>query len=138
MKHLIIVLCVALSINTLFAQKISIDKVPTSVLKSFQTKFPTIKKAKWEIEKGNYEAEYDEDKIEHSALFKADGTLIETEIEIAVTQLPKAIVDYVTKNMNGKKIKEASIITETNGKKKYEAEVGGKDYLFDENGNPLN
>jgi hypothetical protein len=36
--------------------------------------------------------------------------------------------------MKGKKIKEASIITETNGKKKYEAEVGGTDYLFDESG----
>ena len=138
MKHLIIVLCVALYINTTFAQKISADKVPSAVLKAFQTKFPTIKKAKWEIEKGNYEAEYDENKTEHSALFSADGTLIETEIEIAVNQLPKAIADYVTKNMKGKKIKEASIITETNGKKKYEAEVGGKDYLFDENCKPLN
>ncbi len=138
MKYLIIVLFVALSINTTFAQKISLDKVPAAVLKSFQTKFPSIKKAKWEIENGNYEAEYDENKIEHSALFKADGTLIETEIEIAVNQLPKTITDYVAKNMNGKKIKEASIITEVGGKKKYEAEVGGKDYLFDENGTFLN
>ena len=138
MKRLIIVLCVALSIHTTFAQKISSDKVPAAIMNSFYKNFPTIKKAKWEIEKGNYEAEYDENKVEHSALFKADGTLIETEIEIAVNQLPKAITDYVAKDMNGKKIKEASIITETNGKKKYEVEIGGKDYLFDQNGKFLN
>ena len=100
MKRLIIVLCVALSIHTTFAQKISSDKVPAAIMNSFYKNFPTIKKAKWEIEKGNYEAEYDENKVEHSALFKADGTLIETEIEIAVNQLPKAITDYVTKNMS--------------------------------------
>ena len=137
MKHLIIVLLISLSINTTYAQKISAEKVPVAVLKSFKSNFPKTLKAKWEIENGNYEAEYEEGKTEHSALFKADGTLIETEIEIAVNQLPKAVIAYVAKNMNGKKIKEASIITETNGKKKYEAEVGGKDYLFDESGNLL-
>jgi len=123
-----------LACGTLCAQKISSKKVPASVSKVFHIKYAHIKKAKWEMENGNYEAEYDENGIEHSVLFKADGTIIETEVEIAIHQLPKAIIEYVSKNMKGKKIKEASIITETNGKKKYEAEVGGTDYLFNESG----
>jgi len=39
--------------------------------------------------------------------------------------------------MPGKKIKEAAIIVDASGAKKYETEVGGKDLLFDMAGRPL-
>jgi hypothetical protein len=135
MKQYILMLLFLSAASRVFAQKISTEKVPAAVMNSFHKNFPDVKKAKWEIESGNYEAEYDVNKIEHSCLFSADGILLETEVEISVDKLPKSVLDYVAKNFVGKKIKEAAFITEVNGRKKYEAEVGGKDYLFDENGN---
>ena len=37
------------------------------------------------------------------------GRLVLTETEIAVSALPEGIMDYVTKNLNGKKIKNSLI-----------------------------
>jgi hypothetical protein len=41
---------------------------------------------------------------------------------------------YIAKHHAGKKIKEAAEIVDAKGKKTYEAEVGGKDLIFDEKG----
>ena len=49
--------------------------------------------------------------------------------------LPASVPLYVKKNMPNAKIKEASIIVDAAGKKTYEAEVNGKDLIFDEKGN---
>ena len=51
-----------------------------------------------------------------------------------VSVLPASVRDYVTKHHTGKKIKEAAEIVNAHGKKTYEAEVGGKDLIFDEKG----
>jgi hypothetical protein len=68
-------------------------------------------------------------------LFSPEGELIETEVEISVADLPAPIANYIAKNLTGKKIKEASKITDAAGKVTFEAEVGGKDFIFDEKGN---
>src|SRR5207253_8374399 len=113
-------------------------EVPKAVVSSFQTNFKGAKVEKWEKEKdGMYEAEFDWNKIETSATFSADGKLNETEQEIKVSELPKSVTDYVTKNYAGHKIVEAAKITDPAGKISYEAEVKkGKeemDLIFDSN-----
>lgn len=117
------------------AQKIKDADVPASVKTAFSTKFPNTKVLEWEKEGANYEAEFKTGKAESSAVFDAAGTFLESETEISPASLPKAVSDYVTKNMPGKKIKEASKITTAAGKVSYEAEVGNADYMFDEQGN---
>ncbi len=72
-----------------------------------------------------------------SVVMDGQGKLKGTETDIAVSELPAAIRDYVAKQMPGKKIQEAAIIVDASGMKKYEAEVGGKDLLFDMAGKPL-
>ncbi|MBA2612671.1 MAG: PepSY-like domain-containing protein [Bacteroidetes bacterium] len=124
------------SINTACAQKVKAAEVPKAVIDSFNKNFSGTKVETWEKEKdGAYEAEFDLNKVETSATFSADGKLLETETEIAVSALPKAVTDYLAKNYAGKKIKEAAKIVDGNGKIKYEAEVDKKDLLFDEQGN---
>jgi NifU-like protein involved in Fe-S cluster formation len=51
-------------------------------------------------------------------------------MEMAVSELPKSVSDYVSQHMKGAKIKEAAKITKSNGEVQYEAEVNGKDVLF--------
>ena len=68
-----------------------------------------------------------------SATFDANGVLKETETDIKVAELPAPVSKYVATNYKGATIKEAAIITRGDNKM-YEAEVKGKDLLFDVDG----
>ncbi len=134
MKNLIFIVALSLGVGFANAQKVKEADVPAAVKDGFKKQFPASKVEGWEKEGGNYEAEFDQNKVEASALFDASGKLLETEVEIKVSELPKAVTDYMNKNVPGKKIKEASKITDAAGKISYEAEAGEADYIFDANG----
>ena len=89
--------------------------------------------------RSRFEAEFDLNKVESSAVFGADGTFKELEQEIKTSALPKAVTDYCTKNYVGYKLSEAAKITDAAGKVMYEAEMEKDkmqfDALFDANGN---
>jgi hypothetical protein len=131
----ILTILLSLCIGTGFAQKSKSMVVPDAVKKQFSTMYPSVTKVDWEKEGEYYEAEFDNNKVETSVVFDASGKHIETEVEIAVTDLPQSVRDYVTKNLNNAKINEASKITAVDGTVTYEAEVGNTDYIFDSNGN---
>jgi hypothetical protein len=140
MKSIITVAALVLAGNVTLAQtKIKEADVPKAVLGSFQQNFKGAKVEKWEKEKnGEYEAEFTLNKQEQSANFSTDGKLLQTETEIKVSELPKAVSEYVTKNYAGYKISEAAKIVDPAGVISYEAEVEkGKeefDLIFDSNG----
>ncbi len=118
----------------LLAQKISDSKVPTPVKDAFARYYPKASKPKWEKENGYYEANFTQNDAKMSATFEEHGGWLETETKIEVAALPKAITDYIGENYKGEKIKEASKIKMANGDNNYEAEVKGKDLLFDDMG----
>ncbi|MBU4538320.1 MAG: PepSY-like domain-containing protein [Weeksellaceae bacterium] len=129
-------LALGLAAMTTFAQtakKSGEGKIPQVVLNSFKKEFPNAKKVEWENEKGNYEANFDMGKSEISALYNAKGEKLETETEISSAQLPASVKTYVMQNKIGK-IKEAAKIQKADGTVQYEAEISGKDYIFDQNG----
>ena len=115
------------------AQKIDAGKVPTSVKTSFTKQFPGVA-TKWEKENGKYEASFKKDGNTMSALFEKNGTMTESETDIKVSALPAAVLAYVKANYKSKTIKEAAKITKSDGTIMYEAEVDGKDVIFDSNG----
>lgn len=117
-----------------FGQKIASSKVPSAVQSAFSKAFTGIADAKWEKEKGNYEANFKQNGQKMSALFDANGAWLETETDIAINTLPATVVDYVNKNYKGEKIKEAAKLKMANGDNNYEAEVKGTDLIFDANG----
>ncbi len=135
MKKIIVTTILCLGLSSVYAQKIKGADVPTTVKEGFKKSFPNSKAEEWEKEDGNFEAEFDVKKVETSALFDASGNLLQTEVEIPVKELPKAVIDYLSKNESGKKIKEAAKITDNKGFISYEAEVGEVDYIFDSTGN---
>ncbi len=110
------------------------QNAPAAVKGSFAKNFPGITAKKWDKEHGKYEANFIKDGKTMSATFSADGTLEETETDIKVAELPSSVTDYIKANYKDASIKEAAMIVKGNGDKMYEAEVKGKDLLFDMQG----
>jgi len=106
---------------------------PAAVQAAFTKNFPGINVKKWDKEKNNFEAEFTKDGRKMTAIFDAKGTWKETETDIAVMELPAVVTDYIRKNYNGAAAKEAALIKTPEGEM-YEAEVNGKDLLFDKQG----
>lgn len=112
----------------------SAQTVPAEVKSAFEKSFPNTTVKKWDKEDGNYEANFAKDGKTMSATYDAKGNWLETETDIKVAELPAAVASYVKANYKDASIKEAAIISNPDNKKMYEAEVKGKDLLFDENG----
>ncbi len=133
-KVLISAIAITVIALTACGQKIiDASKVPNEVKTSFAKHFPGAA-AKWEKEDGKYEAGFKLKGSTMSAVFEAGGTLEESEIDIKVSDLPPAILTYVKDHYNGKNIKEGAKITMADGIVHYEAEVNGKDLIFDATG----
>ncbi len=64
------------------AQKIQEKNVPSDVKATFQKKYPTAKKVRWDKEEEKYEASFELNKTDNSVLIDVQGNIIETEVEI--------------------------------------------------------
>jgi len=131
MKKLVVLFFLVAAIsNTGNAQKINAAKVPAAVKAAFAKQYPG-SKARWEKEDGKYEAGFEKDRMDMSVLYEADGNMTESEVDIKITELPTAALNYVKEHYKGKTIKEVSKITNAAGTVNYEANVNGKDLIFD-------
>ena len=133
---------VLLTIGTLLttlaiqAQNLKSKDVPALVKSALQKKYPEAKGVSWEKEKGNYEGNWGGKSGEdHSVQFSPSGEFLEMVNAIPVSELPKPVSAYTREHYKGAKITEAGRVTDARGKISYEAEVHGKDIIFDENGN---
>lgn len=115
------------------AQKLDASKVPAAVKASFTKQYPGVA-VKWEKENGKYEAGFKQNGNTMSALFEANGTMTESEMDIKIADLPASVTAYVKEHYKGKSIKEGAKITKADGTVNFEAEVDGKDLIFDANG----
>ena len=118
------------------AQKVLASQIPDVVKASFAKQYPGVT-ATWEKEGDKYEAGFKKNKQLTSALFEANGIMTESEVIIKTPDLPANILAYIKRYYKGKIIKEGSKITKANGTINFEAEVGGKDIIFDAKGNFL-
>ena len=129
MKRLLILAVFALATLQVNAQKMTVDKVPSAVKDNFAKQYPTVKGAKWDKEDADYEASFKMDGKDISVVFDGKGIEKEVETDIKFSELPMP----VQMALKGKKVKEAAVIKK-GGKTFYEAEVGGKDLLFEGDG----
>ncbi|MEP6610442.1 MAG: PepSY-like domain-containing protein [Mucilaginibacter sp.] len=135
-KAFVLAVAIALAAGGLKAQDLKAKDVPAAVKEALMKKYPESAKVSWEKEKGNYEANWGGKSGEdNSVMFTPTGTFIEIVKAIPITDLPKSIAPYVKAHYNGAKIREAGKVTDAAGKTMYEAEIKGKDLIFDENGN---
>ena len=124
------------------AQEIKESAVPANIVKNFHESFKDAKVRSWEKEKnGSYEVEYTMNSKESSSLFTSEGALVQTKNKIAISELPKAAADYISKNYPGYKISELEQGIAPTGEFGYEAEIkkGNREIelSFDANGNFL-
>jgi hypothetical protein len=134
MKKLLVFLAIGASCSiAATAQQLKESEVPSAAKSAFQKQYPNTT-AKWEKEKGNYEVNFKKEGKSMSAVINEAGTITETETDIAVNALPQAVQSYLKTHYKGAKIKEAAKIEKANGEVNYEAEVNGKDVMFDSNG----
>ena len=72
------------------------DSAPASAVNAFKAKYPNVQNPKWEKESADeWEAEFKADGREMSAVFKSDGTWLESETEIKAEDLPKAVQEGI-------------------------------------------
>jgi hypothetical protein len=117
------------------AQDIKPKDVPAAVKDALTKKYPNATKISWEKEKGNYEANWGGKSGEDTSVqFTPTGAFVEEVKAIPVSQLPTTVSTYVKANYNGAKIKEAGKVTDAAGNQFFEAEIKGKDWIFNENG----
>jgi hypothetical protein len=122
MKTLIFGFAMIISLPN-YGQKISADKVPAAVIKSFKDKFPNAKEVKWEKEKNEYEGSFDSGKEEMSAEFDETGKWLETEMEIKETSLPPAVKESLKKEFAGYKVEHPVKLSNNKCSNCYEVEV---------------
>lgn len=115
-------------------KKLKSADVPATVQGAFKEQYPSITDIDWEKEGDNYEAEFENDKIETSVVINTTGEILETETEMAPSALPESVLSYLETNYKGKKIKEAGKIVLSDGTINYEVEMNNKDLIFDSNG----
>lgn len=112
--------------------------VPAVVKKALIAEFPEAVKVTWEKEKRNYEANWGGKSGEdNSAMFTPTGDFVEIVRAIKVSELPASVAPYVKVRFNGAVITEAGKVTDAKGKQTYEAEIRGKDLIFDLDGKYL-
>lgn len=128
-------LFLGVAIGPVSAQSVSGNGVPESVKNAFAGKYATAKGVKWDKEGGAWEASFELNGEKKSAVFTSSGKQTEMEMEIPVAKLPEAVRRYMREHK--KSVVEAAEITDPSGKKYYEAEAGGKDYLFTAEGKPV-
>jgi hypothetical protein len=133
MKKLLLIAVGTLCVTFMHAQKLKENQVPQIVRNSFQKQYPKTK-ASWEKEKEGYEASFKQGTTDMSVIINKNGTIIETETDIQVSALPAGILAYIKEHYKGEKVKEAARIVNEKGVVTYEAELKGKDLLFDTNG----
>lgn len=129
---LAVIVMASFTTNHLQAQKTKESAVPVEVKTAFSKTYPKATKVKWEKEKGDYEASFMNDKEEMLVVMGKTGNVLETEKTIKFDQLPAK----VQAALKGKKVSECATI-QKDGKTLYEAEVHGKDLLFNESGKAL-
>lgn len=124
MKRLIMAVAI-LSIVMLNActHQLSAAKVPAEVKAAFADKFPGAT-ATWRKENASeYEAEFNYNGKSASANFLKDGSWVETEMEIAITELPAAVATGVHNRYPGATILKVYKIDNAKAEQTYEAEI---------------
>lgn len=136
MKKIILSTLMALAVTGIaIAQKVKSADVPAAVKTALSSKYPSAAKVTWEKEKGNFEANWGGKSGEDmSVQFSPEGTFVEQVVAISPSELPAGVAAYVKQHYKGVKITEAGKVTDAKGATMYEAEVKGKDLLFDEKG----
>ena len=115
------------------AQKLKLSEVPAAAKAAFAKANPNTA-GEWEKENGSYEVNFKKDGKKMSYVINKSGSILETESEMDVNELPATVKTYVKQYKKGAVPKEAEKIVKANGETSYEVKVKNKELVFDSNG----
>ncbi|MCB0713918.1 MAG: PepSY-like domain-containing protein [Ignavibacteriae bacterium] len=122
------------------AQELHVSQVPDAVVKAFKSTYPDVATPEWEREGEYYEAEFDVHGIENSVRFSAEGSIVATEVEMSISDIPSSIITFIKRSYAGYEIGEGAKVTTSEGTF-FEVEIVGKgkeyELLFDAEGHPV-
>lgn len=99
-------------------EKVPLDQVPKAVLDAVKAKFPGAKLTEAAKEtaddKTAYEIELEHKGQEYTVSATAEGKITETEREVEIKDLPKAVADAIKKKYPNGKMEEAEEVTADN------------------------
>jgi len=107
--------------------------LPLPVKDAFEKTYPGIK-GEWEKEGGTYKVIFEKEDKDMEMAMDEKGNVLETEMEIAIEELPAATTAYMKEQYPSSKIDEASKKTDNKGAISYEVDLEEKELVFDENG----
>lgn len=107
------------------AQGVPASKVPSVVQNTVKTKFSNATEIEWVTKNGGYEAEFDINKVEHTALVDSNGKFLMYRVDLDVKDLPSQVSAAIAKDYAGYKIDEAEKL-EKDGVTYYQVELDGK------------
>jgi uncharacterized membrane protein YkoI len=129
MKYLILVTLLVTSIITTCSAKVTPNN---AVLSAFKQKFPTATNISWGKENAHeFEAEFTENGIKHSANFSEKGEWLETETAIDFNAVPVKVKTSFNAQHNGAKKHEIAKIEKANGNVIFEIEIKVKGKTID-------
>ena len=117
------------------AQEQKTINVPAKVKTEFAKLYPNVKDVQWEMEDGKYEGKFNYNNQSMSVQITPEGKLVQKETYLKISELPKAVQDYLAKNYAGTDFEKASKKTDAKGVLFYQAETKDKTLLFDAKGN---
>lgn len=134
-KQFLILAILLMSLVDMSAQKIKASKVPEKVMMAFRNAQPTVRIASWSRESTDFRVDFKNVRAEEvSLLFSAQGVLLETEIGIDFSELPRP-----TQNtFKGNKLKNIQKVTDRRGKVTYKVGSGRKQLRISSEGRVLN
>lgn len=134
MKKMLFSMAILAALSVQAQKNVPASKVPSASKEAFLKAHPNVK-GKWEKEEGDYEVTFRESGQDMSCVIDKAGNIKETETVIPVSALPAAVTASIAKHYKGMKVNEAARIVKSDGTTTYEAEIKGKDVLFDAAGN---
>lgn len=137
MKYISILIVFAAFLINASSQKLVETNVPAAVKNSFTTMFNNTAITSWEMEGGNYKANYMQAGVENAVVYSSDGKIVHYENPITARDLPTSTMDYINTNLAGKKITNVMRIKTITGLISYKLKAADVYYFFDSNGSFL-
>lgn len=116
MKRTILIAVSLLMVFTISAKDVPESQVPASVKAYISKHYPKVKRVEWDFEekKNYYEAEFYADGREVELKIAPDGTLLFSEEDLFIRDIPANLTDYIKKNYPGTEITDAKKKVESN------------------------
>ncbi len=98
-----------------WAQKLSKNDLPLSVVAGFEKAYPETKVKKWELVDGKYRATVKKGTDAEFAVFISNGEWIETLYKLSDDEIPTRIFDFLDNNFKGYAIDDIFYVEENKG-----------------------